>query len=66
MLLLVVKVPTILVPLLWGEALLLSPIEVTCLVVGLLSGQDAKYLRDGLRSPKKRMWGHLESYIERS
>ncbi len=46
-LLLVVKVVTILSPsLLLGEAPLSGPIEITCLVVGLLSVLAARYLRD--------------------
>ncbi len=46
-LLLVVKGAIILVPLWWGEPPLLTPIEITCLVVGLLSILATKYLRDG-------------------
>ena len=45
-LLLVVKVVTILSPSLLGEAPLFGPIEITCLVVGLLSVLAARYLRD--------------------
>ncbi len=45
-LLLVVKVPTIVAPLLWGQALLLGPIEVSCLAVGILSVLAARYLPD--------------------
>ena len=44
-LLLVVKVVTILSPSLLGEAPLSGPIEITCLVVGLLSVLAARYLR---------------------
>ncbi len=51
-LLLVVKVPTILAPLLWGEALLLSSIEVSCLVVGILSVLAARYLPDETPGPR--------------
>ncbi len=45
-LLLVVKVVTMLSPSLLGEAPLSGPIEITCLVVGLLSVLAARYLRD--------------------
>lgn len=45
-LLLVVKAVTICVPLLWGGSLLLGPIELTCLVVGILSILAARHLRD--------------------
>jgi hypothetical protein len=44
-LLLVVKVVTILVPLLWQEPLHWGPIEVTCLLVGITSILAARYLR---------------------
>ncbi len=44
-LLLVVKVATILVPLLWEEHLHWGIIEVTCLVVGITSILVARYLR---------------------
>jgi hypothetical protein len=43
-LLLSVKGVVILVPLLWGEPPLLAPVEVTCLVAGLLSILAARYL----------------------
>lgn len=43
-LLLSVKGVVILIPLLWGEPPLLAPVEVTCLVVGLLSVLAARYL----------------------
>ncbi len=46
-LLLVVKGAVILTPLLWGGAPLHGPIEITCLVVGLLSVLAARYSRDG-------------------
>src|ERR671932_847937 len=45
-LLVVTKSATILAPLLWGESPLRGPIEITCLVVGLLSIVAAKYLRE--------------------
>jgi hypothetical protein len=45
-LLVVTKSVVILTPLLWGASPLHGPIEVTCLVVGLLSIVAAKYLRD--------------------
>ena len=45
-LLVVIKSVVILAPLLWGESPLHGPIEVTCLVVGLLSIVAARYLRD--------------------
>ncbi len=45
-LLLVVKVVTMLSPSLLGKAPLSGPIEITCLVVGLLSVLAARYLRD--------------------
>ena len=45
-LLLIVKVATILVPLLWEEHLHWGSIEVTCLVVGITSILAARYLRD--------------------
>ena len=44
--LLLVKGITMSVPLLWGGAPLLGPMEVTCLVVGVLSILAARYLRD--------------------
>ncbi len=44
--LLIVKVATILVPLLWEEHLHWGSIEVTCLVVGITSILAARYLRD--------------------
>ena len=44
-LLLVVKIVTILVPLLWQEHLHWGPIEVTCLLVGITSILAARYLR---------------------
>ncbi len=44
LLLLLVKGVVIVVPLLWGEPPLLAPIEITCLVVGLLSVLAARYL----------------------
>ena len=44
--LLLVKGITMLVPLLWGGAPLLGSMEVTCLVVGVLSILAARYLRD--------------------
>ena len=47
LLLLLVKGVVIVVPLLWGEPLLLAPIEITCLVVGLLSVLAARYLPSG-------------------
>jgi hypothetical protein len=43
-LLLSVKGVVILVPLLWGEPPLFAPVEVTCLVVGLLSILVARHL----------------------
>ncbi len=43
-LLLSVKGVVILVPLLWGKLPLLAPVEVTCLVAGLLSILAARYL----------------------
>ncbi len=46
MLLVVTKSVVILAPLLWGESPLRGPMEVTCLVVGLLSIVAAKYLRE--------------------
>lgn len=46
MLVLVVKVSTILVPLLWGDRAMWDPIEVTCLVVEIASIAAARYLRD--------------------
>lgn len=45
-LLLLIKGAIILAPLAWGEGLLLGPIEITCLVVGILSVLAARYLRD--------------------
>lgn len=45
-LLLVVKGFVIVAPLLWEEPPLLAPIEITCLVVGLLSTLAARYLHD--------------------
>jgi hypothetical protein len=45
-LVLVVKVLTILTPLLWGEALLFGSVEVTCLVIGISSVLAARYLLD--------------------
>lgn len=47
LLLLLVKGVVIVAPLLWGESPLLSPIEITCLVVGLLSILAARYLPTG-------------------
>ncbi len=47
LLLLLVKVVVIGAPLLWGEPPLLAPIEITCLVVGLLSVLAARYLPSG-------------------
>ncbi len=44
-LLLVVKIVTILVPLLWQEHLYWGVIEVTCVVVGITSILAARYLR---------------------
>lgn len=44
-LLLVVKVATILVPLLWQEHLQWGPVEVTCLLVGITSILASRYLR---------------------
>ncbi len=44
-LVLVVKVATILAPLLWEEHLHWGPIEVSCLVVGIVSILAARYLR---------------------
>lgn len=44
-LVLVVKVATILAPLLWEGHLHWGPIEVTCLVVGIVSILAARYLR---------------------
>jgi hypothetical protein len=44
-LLLTVKAVVIFLPLLWGESLLHGPIELTCLVAGVLSIFAAKYLR---------------------
>jgi hypothetical protein len=44
-LLLVVKVVVIFLPLLWGGSLLHGPIELTCLVAGVLSIFAARYLR---------------------
>lgn len=44
-LLLVVKVATILLPLLWQEHLHWGTIEVTCLLVGITSILAARYLR---------------------
>jgi len=44
--LLLVKGVTIAATFLWSWAPLLGPIEVTCLVVGLLSVFAARYLRD--------------------
>ncbi len=46
-LLVVGKAIIIVVPLLVGRASLHRPIEVTCLVIGLLSVLAARYLRDG-------------------
>ncbi len=45
-LLLLVKGTVILAPLLWGEPPFHGPIEITCLVVGLLSILVARYSRD--------------------
>ncbi len=47
LLLLLVKGVVIVVPLLWGEAPLFAPIEITCLVIGILSVLAARYLSDG-------------------
>jgi hypothetical protein len=47
LLLLLVKGVVILAPLLWGESPLLAPVEITCLVVGLLSVLSARYLPSG-------------------
>ncbi|QIN78355.1 hypothetical protein GBA65_07280 [Rubrobacter marinus] len=44
--LLLVKGVTISMPLFWGGAPFLGPMEVTCLVVGVLSILAAKYLSD--------------------
>ncbi len=46
LLILLVKVVIILAPLLWAEVLLWGPIEVTCLVVGVLSILAARFLPD--------------------
>ncbi len=46
-LLLLVKAVTIFSPSLLGDAPLHGPIEITCLVIGLLSILAAKYLPDG-------------------
>jgi hypothetical protein len=45
-LLVVIKSVVILAPLLWGESPLKGPIEITCLVVGLISIVAARYLRE--------------------
>ncbi len=45
-LVLVVKGLAIPVPLLWGEHPLWGPIEVSCLIVGIVSVLAAKFLRD--------------------
>ena len=47
LMLLLVKGATTVVPLLWGGGMLLSPIEVTCFVVGVLSVIVAKYAGNG-------------------
>ncbi len=47
LLLLLVKGVVIVAPLLWGEAPLLAPVEITCLVVGILSVLAARYLPSG-------------------
>jgi hypothetical protein len=46
-LLLVVKTFIIFLPMLWGESILHGPIELTCLVAGVLSIVAARYLRNG-------------------
>ena len=51
-LLLVVKVATILLPLLWQEHLHWGTIEVTCLLVGITSILAAKYLRSPRNTDK--------------
>ncbi len=48
-LLIAVKIPTILTPLLWGAHPQHGPIEITCLVVGITSILAAQYLPDGRR-----------------
>lgn len=44
LLLLLVKGVVIATPLLWGDAPLFSPVEITCLVVGILSILVARFL----------------------
>ncbi len=45
-LLVVVKAIVFVLPLLWGESPLRGPIEITCLVVGVLSVFAGRYLRE--------------------
>ena len=45
-LLLVVKVIIIFLPLVWGESILHGPIELTCLVAGVLNIVAARYLAE--------------------
>jgi hypothetical protein len=47
LLLLLVKGTVIVAPLLWGDAPLFAPVEITCLVVGILSVLAARFLPSG-------------------
>jgi hypothetical protein len=47
LLLLLVKGAVIVAPLLWGDAPLFAPVEMTCLVVGILSVLAARFLPSG-------------------
>ncbi len=49
-LLIVVKAITIMTPLTWGGPAKHGPIEITCLVVGILSILAARYLKGGRSS----------------
>lgn len=49
-LMVVVKAITIVTPLMWGGPPQHGPVEVTCLVVGILSILAARYLKDGRSS----------------
>lgn len=52
LMLLLVKGATMVVPLLWGGGMLLGPIEVTCLVVGVLSVIAARYAGNGTHAER--------------
>lgn len=52
LMLLLVKGATTVVPLLWGGGMLLGPIELTCLVVGVLSVIVARYAGSGTHAER--------------